>query len=179
MVSSQTQALLGGPDILQIEDHRKKLTRRIQELRGEIHASLALPNRIPPEVLSEIFLTVALHSKADDDDDDEDLEWIRVTHVCRYWRKTALDCLELWTNLSFVNPKFTKVMIMRPRNAPLSVECGWRDSPNIDKILRKVLSRTERLRSVNLAHSIVDSDPLDFPSLLSLINGHWQSFNCS
>ncbi|KAJ3506810.1 hypothetical protein NMY22_g17129 [Coprinellus aureogranulatus] len=178
--SSQTQLLLSTQDPRNIGTHRKRVYERLIELKEEIEAleshynSLSLPNRIPPEILSKIFLIVASYSKYKDEDDDdynEDLKWIRVMHVCRYWRETALNCVALWSQLSFVNPEFTEFMIDKSRNAPLSIECGWHSgAAKFQDVLCKALSRTIQLRRVTLA-CCGDSDRLNLPPLLALLSG--------
>lgn len=175
MFSSQTQDLLNVCNTTNIEGQRNRLNQRIAQLKEEIQAlegcynSLSWPSRIPPEILCKIFLLVQSHSKRNDEG-EEDLRWIRVTHVCRYWRTTALDCLALWSNLSFVNPKFTEVMLERSKDAPLSIECGWKGQARFQDVLHKAFSRTKQLRSVSIT-SLGQADRLDLAELLPVLSG--------
>ncbi|KAJ3543543.1 hypothetical protein NMY22_g3110 [Coprinellus aureogranulatus] len=179
--SPATQVLLSTRDPHNVGLHRDDVSQRIAELKDEIQAlegyynNLAWPNRLPPEILSRIFIIVASYSKYKDENDydtNEDLKWIRVTHVCRYWRETASNCVALWSQLSFVNPQFTEFMIDKSRNAPLSIECGWRHGAGkFQDVLCKALSRTTQLRQVTLASCFASSHPLDIPPLLALLSG--------
>ncbi|EIW61793.1 uncharacterized protein TRAVEDRAFT_44613 [Trametes versicolor FP-101664 SS1] len=67
--------------------------------------ALSLPAKLPPEILSEIFLTHAVRvqqAHLDSILSDRDFaakvrsyyKWIYVAHVCRHWREVALSCAE-------------------------------------------------------------------------------------
>src|ERR1700728_1637098 len=49
------------------------------------------------------------------------MQWIAITHVCRYWRSVALGYSDLWTRLRFFNPDVTTEMIRRSKGANLEV----------------------------------------------------------
>ena len=180
MFPLSTQALLGAQGTLESHTHRERLAARIQHLRSEIHAledcynSLSLPNRVPSEILSNIFLCLLLEGRDRDNlggfraNDTGGLEWIRVTHVCRHWREVALGCQTLWAHLSFASPEFTETMLARAKNAPLHVESlnDW-GQPRMPEVLGRVLSQTERLRVVRLEFSDWDVDDGTFNSTLS------------
>lgn len=89
--SQETQALLGGVTASEASLHRDKLAARILLLKREIEAlegrynTLSLPNCIPPEILSNVFLLLARDARLlIYPNDKETLDWIRVTHVCRH-----------------------------------------------------------------------------------------------
>ncbi|KAJ3543545.1 hypothetical protein NMY22_g3112 [Coprinellus aureogranulatus] len=176
MFSPQTQILLNTTRALDAQLHHKKLIIRIQELKDEIKAlesscnALSPPNRIPPEILSRIFLIVQWRSRARGPGRPGNLAWIRVTHVCRHWRDTALECTTLWTNLSLINPAFTAVMLQRSKNAPLTVECTLHRGPVFQEILQEALSRPRRLKSVTLFSSRI-INKLDATAALSQFSG--------
>ncbi|TEB31496.1 hypothetical protein FA13DRAFT_330577 [Coprinellus micaceus] len=176
MFSHNTQALLGAHGVLQPHTHRKRLTARIQHLKSEIHAlegcynSLSLPNSLPPEILSNIFLCLLLDVRTNIGGltAEESMEWVRVTYVCRHWREVALGCQTLWAHLSFASPEFTEIMLARAKNAPLHVESfdDW-GRPRTFEILGRVLSQTERLRVVRLRFFDRYVDAGTFTSILS------------
>jgi F-box-like len=77
---------------------------------------------LPPELLRVIFKACA--------DPPYDplcwfyttsIQWIAITHVCRYWRSVALGYSDLWKRLRFSNPDATKEMIRRSKGANLEV----------------------------------------------------------
>ncbi|KAI0722196.1 hypothetical protein C8T65DRAFT_599976 [Cerioporus squamosus] len=91
--------------------------------------------RLPPEILSEIFLTQAARLR------DERLcgissdpyalvhpsfyTWMNVSQVCHHWRTVALGCVKLWTWLA-VEPRvpegFYQVLLQRARDSvPITV----------------------------------------------------------
>ncbi|KAI0773978.1 hypothetical protein C8Q74DRAFT_1368502 [Fomes fomentarius] len=92
-----------------LRDQLAEYNAAVLELSARINA-LSLPSRLPPEVLSKIFLVYAnmIHEE-DVEWDDPDPEghvhsyysWIYVSHVCRYWRDVALECAPLWAFIAF------------------------------------------------------------------------------
>ncbi|KAJ3526209.1 hypothetical protein NMY22_g10257 [Coprinellus aureogranulatus] len=153
MFSSSTQMLLEA-QTMDAQLRRDALASRARQLRREIevlercHNSLSLPNQLPAEILSSIFLLVLYHhrEKVLYHGENEGARWIRVTHVCRHWRQVALGCPTLWAELSFANTALTEVMLSRSRNAPLTVECFSKGGREVEDILRPLLSQSERFR---------------------------------
>lgn len=50
--------------------------------------------------------------------------WIRVSQVCKHWRKVALDCAELWTLLVLderIHPQLYKTILERSCGLPLTI----------------------------------------------------------
>jgi hypothetical protein len=91
--------------------------------------SLAPVSRLPHILLTEIFIllhqslpnsTLALRSPT----------CLHISHVCRAWRDSALQCPLLWTDILFHPPDWTPIMLERARTAPLKVEIQA-DRPNI------------------------------------------------
>ncbi|TEB23193.1 hypothetical protein FA13DRAFT_1640179, partial [Coprinellus micaceus] len=90
-------------------------TLRAEILALQSHRNTLRPiNRLPPEIFSTIFQLVK-----DDITEAERVSWIKVTHVCRYWREIALDHASLWSNISFIHPELAKVMHIRSKISPL------------------------------------------------------------
>ncbi|RDB16623.1 hypothetical protein Hypma_002868 [Hypsizygus marmoreus] len=75
--------------------------------------------RLPPEILSHVFKCVAdaLMAIAG----YRKLRWILVSHVCRHWRRVALECPSLWTNIPISHPHWAKEMLVRSHMAPLTI----------------------------------------------------------
>ncbi|KAF5324925.1 hypothetical protein D9611_004114 [Ephemerocybe angulata] len=151
MWSIATQRLLDKDGKILADEHRELIRKRVNELKNEIcalhrlHNTLAPINRLPPEILSRIFVQSSAERRQDS------LSWIQVTHTCHHWREVALDCAALWSDISFVNPAFTKVMLARSKNAPLHVDLSTsytRTTPVIYEALSEVLDQGSRLRSI-------------------------------
>src|ERR1700733_12253760 len=80
---------------------------------------------LPPELLRVIFVACADPPYAEQEYSywctRRSMQWIAITHVCRYWRSVALGYSDLWKRLRFFNPDVTKEMIHRSQGANLEV----------------------------------------------------------
>src|SRR5277367_4744770 len=77
---------------------------------------------LPPELLSVIFKACADPPYAEQKScQARNMQWIAITHVCRYWRYVALGYPDLWKRLRFFDPDVTKEMIRRSKGANLEV----------------------------------------------------------
>ena len=85
--------------------------------------SLSPVSRLPPELLSAIFLECAhqWRSKHRLTYATKVPHWIDVTYVCQYWRDVALDCAGLWTHLFFVSSRWMDELLRRSKSAPLII----------------------------------------------------------
>ncbi|KAI0045362.1 hypothetical protein FA95DRAFT_1521476 [Auriscalpium vulgare] len=53
----------------------------------------------------------------------ERMGWIKVTHVCHYWREVALAHSALWERVSFsIGPEWTEELLARSKGAPIIVD---------------------------------------------------------
>ncbi|KAI1789050.1 hypothetical protein LXA43DRAFT_1096775 [Ganoderma leucocontextum] len=94
--------------------------------------------KLPPEILMLIFLEYArsFHRRYLESwygDPSERLhepshkslyQWIRVSQVCKHWRKVALDCAEMWTLLVLderIHPALYKTILERSCGLPLII----------------------------------------------------------
>jgi hypothetical protein len=77
-------------------------------------------SRLPPEVLSEVFLVIAEQLQAQERF-KADFKWITITHVCRLWRHIALQHGRLWGKIDTARPDRTGVFVDRSKGAPLAV----------------------------------------------------------
>jgi F-box-like len=106
------------------------------------------------------------------------MQWIAVTHVCRYWRSVALGCADLWRRLFFFNPDVTKEMIRRSQAANLEVIVDPPDASlaveSVNKVIEIVLPELHRVSVLHLAilqeplQSLVDGFVHAAPELESL-----------
>ncbi|KAI1789046.1 hypothetical protein LXA43DRAFT_1096771 [Ganoderma leucocontextum] len=95
---------------LALRDQLAEYNAAALELGHRINA-LSLPSKLPPEILSRSFLTTAtlvrestlshMLRAANSRWTCSYYEWVRVAHVCQYWRNVALGCSALWAFLAF------------------------------------------------------------------------------
>ncbi|KAH9927141.1 uncharacterized protein BXZ73DRAFT_102730 [Epithele typhae] len=91
-------------------------------------------SKLPPEILSEVFLfqaailredRIALHCLEGSASLRHPFyRWLNVAHVCHHWRSVALRCSHLWTWVAFeerVHSDFIQTIIDRSRGLPLTV----------------------------------------------------------
>jgi F-box-like len=117
---------------------------------------------LPPELLIMIFIACAAPPSGTLNSRhwirSANMQWIAVTHVCRYWRSVALGCTELWRKLFFFNPDVTKEMIRRSKGTNLEViivePVQSRQSKN--KIIEMILSELHRVSVLQL-HLVPES----------------------
>jgi hypothetical protein len=142
-----------------------KLTRQLKTRRN----TLAYISRLPTEIISRIFTTLA-HSSCMDH--DSDLSWIRsVTAVCGHWRTIALECPNLWSIIVCSKPNWVGEMLKRSKMTPLIIKADdLKLTPNLLGIVRLALQHISRIRELHLAGSGFDLslllDPIDEPAPL-------------
>ncbi|KAH9967839.1 hypothetical protein BC827DRAFT_1373091 [Russula dissimulans] len=89
----------------------------VQSLNSYLN-SLAPVSRLPHILLTDIFILIH-HS--DHTNHTSSPTCLQISHVCRAWRDSALQCPLLWTNILFHPPEWTAIMLERSRSAPLTV----------------------------------------------------------
>lgn len=124
-----------------LEAYQAELDAEIQTLETRIISlryrrnSLSRVNRIPSEILLEVFACLrALHEdefrenyeRKDRRQHQRTLGWIRVAHVSKVWRETAVGASALWASIPFANDFWVQTCLSRARSAPLSVVCALR-----------------------------------------------------
>ncbi|EIW81639.1 hypothetical protein CONPUDRAFT_144325 [Coniophora puteana RWD-64-598 SS2] len=87
---------------------------------------------LPPELLQDIFVECMKLAHAENISWRYHvchrnclLDWVYVTHVCRYWRAAALASSQLWSHVVMVFPQWAEAMVERSKNHPLTV--SWTD----------------------------------------------------
>ncbi|KAI0043286.1 hypothetical protein FA95DRAFT_1630867 [Auriscalpium vulgare] len=109
---------------LAIREIRKRLQKEEREINAQIAAlrNSCLPvSRLPVEIITHIF---AYRSDLDDCNRPVPLNrsWIAATHVCRRWRRIALECPSLWTAVTDqYGVSWLEAMIARSGTMPISV----------------------------------------------------------
>lgn len=102
-------------------------SRSPRDFVSSARPSISTATKLPPELLSEIFLYVrdaqTSHHMAVLRYTLRAIHWIKVTHVCRYWRQVALNCQRLWSNIPIISTTAVQVLLSRAPRVPLSLRC--------------------------------------------------------
>lgn len=99
---------------LSVEPHR------VQSLKS-YRNSLAPVSRLPHILLTDIFILIHDSEHKNAGRHPRFLTCLRISHICRAWRDSALQCPLLWTNILFHPPEWTAIMLDRSKTAPLTV----------------------------------------------------------
>ncbi|KAJ3526537.1 hypothetical protein NMY22_g10119 [Coprinellus aureogranulatus] len=170
--SPETKLLANRLGDLDYNAYSKNLSDRIFILERELIAlktcqnAIVPINRLPPEILSQIFH----HVQDLDEGDGSSLRvvfWVFITGICKHWRAVALNCNTLWAYLAFPHPKFTELMLSRSGSAPLRIEFDYESYTRFVDVLRKALSQVERLHAVYISSGnslLEDILPVSFAS---------------
>ena len=108
---------------------------------------LAPVNRLPLDVLCLIPIHLASLS-----------DRLRITFVCRHWRRTFLQYAALWSQLSLTGKTdrlLTRVLLKRARGSPLDITADYYESPIHDVTLLFPFSR--QIRSLKLKSTSSDA----------------------
>ncbi|KAI0358096.1 hypothetical protein OH77DRAFT_1241166 [Trametes cingulata] len=134
--------------------------RNIIELKGSLN-SLAAIARLPPELLSEVFLHVVKRSYEERNNSfpayyggSRFYAWITVSHVCRNWRAVALNTPRLWGHIILTRRPVVENVLSRSKKAPLLV-CASLLSTGDDrgKLLEEIMQESSRLKEIRLSGS--------------------------
>ncbi|GJE93831.1 hypothetical protein PsYK624_099950 [Phanerochaete sordida] len=186
-----------------VAEKRRSLTARLEALEQEVLSTktalneIAWPTRIPAELLLRIFKFVRDEWLAHADElllverlkyhlrDPPSYyshnAWIRITHVCCHWRRTALADPSLWTQLRPYSPVCNVAFIRRSQRMPLSVTMFMHDEDNSLDMMLFILQHSSRIRSLRIRYSCAshtrfeDWGSYDFSQLRSLDLSHKRS----
>ncbi|KAI0330905.1 hypothetical protein GY45DRAFT_680779 [Cubamyces sp. BRFM 1775] len=141
-----------------IEDDIFEHEKAIIDLKGRLNTMTTIA-RLPPELLSEVFLYVA---KAAYEDPRASYNryyhssifyaWVSVTHVCRNWRAIALNTPRLWGHVVVSKKSVVDEMLARSKKAPLFVSAHV-ISPEDErsKLLKSIGQDASRLQELRLS----------------------------
>ncbi|VDC01990.1 unnamed protein product [Peniophora sp. CBMAI 1063] len=134
--------------------------------------------RLPSELLALIFVSLQtiwepvqrsqLADNAGPWSQRFDYAWMTVTHVCHWWRRTALHTPDLWTRIACQNlpPSFTATFLSRSKTMPLSLaihRSGLSPDALGNWLYTPVLRRTREL-------SITDMSISEFGACIRLLD---------
>lgn len=143
-----------------IQEEIKPLEDKILQWKG-LHNALSIVSRLPLEILSTIFKSIAEGHVIDSEFESEfdmpkDLRgphWIRITHVCSLWRHIALECPTLWTRISPEYPQLAFEMLKRSKSAPLTVIVNLVDLKTSDDFMSLSMKELFRIRNLCLSNT--------------------------
>jgi hypothetical protein len=129
-LSESYEFILTSPsrDLALIKKTRKRIDRELVNLNIlKAHRNALAPiSRLPPELLSQIFMYVCGREDWWSYDGQPrfyrgSMAWIKVAGICRHWRTVALQCPMLWVDLCLSDYHLTRKMLRRSQNLPVTV----------------------------------------------------------
>ncbi|KAH9936683.1 uncharacterized protein B0H18DRAFT_1114039 [Fomitopsis serialis] len=137
---------------------------QVQTAADEDHPPLAFVgrrapvNRLPFELLTQIFLLYAPYTAVDPSEKHPGClavavhikHWALISHVCKYWRSIALDFPLAWSQLVITrNADWATELLTRSKDVPLDILVLPQDSSSTQspacQLVRKELHRTRTL----------------------------------
>ncbi|KAF4581643.1 hypothetical protein EYR38_002972 [Pleurotus pulmonarius] len=111
---------------------------------------------MPPEVLSRIFSILAsdLFGRI-----GSSLDWIIVTHVCKFWYHVARDNPTLWSSINFIHPRWAKEKLTRTKSVPLRLDYQHNNIQRSEKAGQEALSLA--LNKLPLIKTVTIEGPAD------------------
>ncbi|KAL4243777.1 hypothetical protein ABKN59_011280 [Abortiporus biennis] len=119
-------------EALDVVEHAILQIAHMTRMHKNMAASLI--HTLPPEIIQDIFYLslprFISHTGAWEDENaysNSDLNhWIHITHVCRYWRSTAINLSQLWSTIAFsgfksTNSQLLELFLHRSRTLPLKL----------------------------------------------------------
>ncbi len=179
------------------EYQRQVIDAEIKSLEGSIRAlrqrrnALAPVSSLPTEVIAVIFsflrvpvpsILITMYEMPDP------LAWLRVAHVCHYWREIALDQPLFWSHIDFTafNSAGAAEILARAKMAPLYLEArvptGHWDDARFSALQKELQARVSHIYHLAISaeyfhlrktlEGLVSSAPtLEYLSLSS--EGYW------
>ncbi|KAH9857358.1 hypothetical protein C2E23DRAFT_807649 [Lenzites betulinus] len=133
-------------------------TRAIIDLKGRLNTMTTIA-RLPPELLSEIFLQITKEAY----DDHRDCHrpyygasrfyaWVRVAHVCHSWRSVALNTPRLWGYVILTRRQVVEDVLALSKKAPLLVSASLMNTADERaQIMDKIAQESARLQELRLS----------------------------
>jgi hypothetical protein len=144
-----------------IEEEIKALEVAIRARKGH-HNTLSITARLPPEILAKIFKCVVIIDPLPVYSSIRRSGWINVTYVCAYWRRVALECPSLWTNITLMHYRWAEEMLLRSKMAPLTVvtDVSRHKSRHLE-LVRAALARIGQIRELTITGDGYEPKSLD------------------
>ncbi|KAF9490877.1 hypothetical protein BDN71DRAFT_1453786 [Pleurotus eryngii] len=135
---------------MKIQSLRLQIVQINDEIRSleEYKNNRCLPvSKLPPEVLSTIFESIAITIE---DDLEPYSDLLSATQVCRLWRRVALDSPRIWSFIyCSATPCLVDLFLERSKAAPLHL-LGSSPGDNVPVNVLNILNHLHRLKEINL-----------------------------
>ncbi|KAL7280717.1 hypothetical protein ACG7TL_005659 [Trametes sanguinea] len=141
-----------------LEDDIAVHEQAIIDLKGRLN-NMTTVARLPPELLSEIFLHLAEMSYNEVGSSYHPAyvsarfyAWVTVTHVCRSWRSVALSTPRLWGHIVLTRSSIVEDVLARSKKAPLRIT-GYLMSSHDEKakMLKSIMQESSRIKELRLS----------------------------
>lgn len=118
-----------------LEQEIDRVQTILSELKRQRNALLPV-SRLPPEVLSRIFLLVLPPINSARIFEPVNKSWVGLSHVSYIWRATAVDCAAMWTYLPWVGEE----VLARSRTLPIHANVNLMPTTNKWEVVTPMLS---------------------------------------
>ena len=78
-------------------------------------------NKLPPEILTRCFLYLAPRFPLTRGPQVPQHEWIRITHVCKYWRAVVFGFSGFWDRVEFTRPEMLDMYLELSGSRPVEI----------------------------------------------------------
>ncbi|KAL4257121.1 F-box domain-containing protein [Pleurotus pulmonarius] len=178
-----------SPNLGEVDAKIQGFKHQIDLLQGEIrrleeykNTRLLVVSKLPPEVLSMIFESLALDTTPRSYyARDAYKHLLPATQVCRAWRQVALDSPRIWSCIfAFASPRIVELFLERAKSAPLYLMAPGYYSQEL--VLLAVLNRHDQLKEIDMdckpewAKRVV-SESTPQLEVISLRNASYSSFD--
>lgn len=123
--------------------------------------------KLPPEILSEIFLTVRENQILGGIRPNA---WVVVTSVCRQWRSIALRTATLWTEVDLSRAEWMNLLLERSQSAPLSLVASnvHKVTPEVVEVALRNIHRFSYVDTPFVTETILEPQTLPLLNEISL-----------
>ena len=136
--------------LARMDEEIHQQTLFLSNLRANRNSSLPI-FRLPPEMLAIVFIHGPrdyYESKCDHVEGASVPTWVNVLYVCRHWRNIALNCPTLWTYPFHTSLRWTEVLLLRSKQAPLKI--SYTCCEGAPCVLDKLPEHIERIQDLCL-----------------------------
>jgi len=142
-------------------------------------------NKLPPEMLTHCFLYLGpdFPLTLGPSEDENENEWIRVAHVCKYWRAVVLGFPGLWDRIEFTRPEILDMCRRLSRSLPLEIclqhvghrfRCMMKPKPYGDLMLRMLSAMGSRISHLIIHKKWIPPPPTAGPSSWKDLSRSWR-----
>jgi len=136
--------------LVTLRNQLKERENQLSDLKSSRNSVVSI-SQLPNEILCGIFKQLGRLESFYPHKNPNPSSSITASHVCRHWRRVAIDCAELWSyfDLRRMPCPWTQDAILRSKQAPISISHGCHPGKE-NPLLLSLLSQTDRLSYVSL-----------------------------